>query len=481
MRVRLRSIRTMVALLVIGVGQGTFATGLAVAGPADVGEWSEPFDLGVIGIHATLLHTGEVLLFDYPHERGTRARLWDPGTGQVIDVARGRRGKHDLFCAGQIQLSDGRVLVVGGTRWNARALDGTNKVSLFDPVTREWSASEPMNFKRWYPTPTETADGRILIFSGWDRENDPPIRRVERFDPATGGIVTLGPGANQRMDLYPRTLLLPSGEILWAGQERRTKLFDPSSNAWTFVDAMRYPDRYEGTTVLLPGLQRVLALGGDRPPTETTEIIDFSEGEPQWRFAAPMHVGRIHANSVLLPDGTVLVVGGGRRGEYGQPVFGAELYDPETDTWTQLAEQQAPRTYHSTALLLPDGRVLSAGSDSGSPLQDTGEIFSPPYLFAGPRPTIGSAPAELSYGEAFTIDTPQAQTIARVALLRAGSATHGVDFAQRYVDVSFTGSGAGALQATSPATGAEAPPGWYMLFLVDDAGVPSIASWVSIG
>jgi hypothetical protein len=134
--------------------------------------------------------------------------------------------------------------------------------------------------------------------------------------------------------------------------------------------------------------------------------------------------------------------------------------------------------YHSTALLLPDGRVLSAGQSFGQ-YENTGEIFSPPYLFKGARPVISEAPGTLGYGQVFTVATPQAASISRVALVRAGAVTHSVNFDQRYVDCSFTTSG-GTLLVTSPPNANYAPPGWYMLFLVNSTGVPSVASWVQV-
>jgi hypothetical protein len=143
-----------------------------------------------------------------------------------------------------------------------------------------------------------------------------------------------------------------------------------------------------------------------------------------------------------------------------------------------MAAQTAPRIYHSTAVLLPDGRVLSAGESHGS-LAQTGEIFSPPYLFQGARPTISSAPGTLSYGQGFTVSTPDAASISRVALVKAGSVTHSNNFDQRYVDCTFT-AGSGSLSATAPPDSNHAPPGWYMLFLVNSGGVPSVASWVQV-
>jgi hypothetical protein len=192
-----------------------------------------------------------------------------------------------------------------------------------------------------------------------------------------------------------------------------------------------------------------------------------------------MHYARQHANAVLLPDGTVLVVGGGQSGLYQKPVKPPELFNPESETWTLLARQTAPREYHSTAVLLPDGRVLSAGMDYGK-WRRKGEVYSPPYLFKGPRPAITSAPASIAYGSAFAIASPDAADIRKVALLRAGSATHSVDFEQRYVALAFS-AGDGRLSIQAPAAGAVAPPGWYMLFVVNAGGVPSTAAWVRVG
>ena len=180
----------------------------------------------------------------------------------------------------------------------------------------------------------------------------------------------------------------------------------------------------------------------------------------------------------MLADGSVLAVGGGLTPNFSNPVRTPELFNPDTRTWKDMAPQVAPRMYHSTTLLLPDGRVLSAGHDKGS-YGTTVEIYSPPYLFKGARPTISSAPSSLGYGAGFSVGTPNAAGIDTVALVRPGSVTHGVDFDQRYVPMSFNASG-GSLSVTAPPNGNTAPPGWYMLFLVSAAGIPSVASWVHL-
>jgi hypothetical protein len=193
---------------------------------------------------------------------------------------------------------------------------------------------------------------------------------------------------------------------------------------------------------------------------------------------------RAYHVETLLPNGDVLVTGGGRTtGDYdvANAVFEAELWSPTTETWTTLAPMQAPRLYHGSAMLLPDGRVLVSGggrSPGPSPLdQENAEIFAPPYLFKGPRPTIVQTPTQLTHNSVFEVQTPDAARIVKVSLVAIGNMTHGINMNQRYLPLSFT-VGAGTLSVTSPQDRNLAPPGWYMLFLVDDADVPSVASWV---
>lgn len=196
---------------------------------------------------------------------------------------------------------------------------------------------------------------------------------------------------------------------------------------------------------------------------------------------------RIYHTLTLLPDGTVLATGGGRTTDAvdlsaTNVVYEAELWSPVTETWTTLARMSTPRLYHSTALLLPDGRVLVAGGGLffGSPDptdQLSAEIYSPPYLFKGTRPTITSAPTTLQYGTSFSMATPDAARIATVSLIRLGSVTHSFNFDQRFLKLTFQQI-SGGLSVQAPANANLAPPGYYMLFLVDTNGVSSVASIV---
>jgi hypothetical protein len=192
----------------------------------------------------------------------------------------------------------------------------------------------------------------------------------------------------------------------------------------------------------------------------------------------------------------VLATGGNSSGaqfvDLGNGVYAAELWNPATGQWKTLAAQRVTRQYHSTALLLPDGRVLSAGGgvcgvcDRAGYLAKNAEVFTPPYLYKqdgsgelAPRPSITAAPATIDYGAGFEIGTADAQSIRKVALLRLGAVTHSVDMDQRYVPLAFS-AGAGTLTATGPANANIAPPGPYMLVVVDAAGVPSVATMVTV-
>jgi hypothetical protein len=146
-----------------------------------------------------------------------------------------------------------------------------------------------------------------------------------------------------------------------------------------------------------------------------------------------------------------------------------------------MASNAITRGYHGSSLLLPDGRVLNSGGGggAGAPNQLNAELYSPPYLFKGARPTISSAPASVGYGASFRVLTPNASTITRVSLIRLGSVTHAFDENQRFQRLSFTADGTG-LTVTAPTSGNRAPPGHYMLFILNGTGVPSIARIIQI-
>jgi hypothetical protein len=457
------------------------ATPAASAQASSVGQWGSPIQIGVTGIHAALLHNGNVLLWTYSLHRSTGptiAKIFNPITQTVVDAS--PSFDVDFYCGGMTFLSDGTLFDTGGQDENGVSRGGVQNTEFFDPTTSLWTQGPDMTYGRWYPTNVLLPDGTVLILSGFDSTGTTNVHPMEQYDPVSDTISVLPVSANtpQNTDTYPRMHILPSGLIFNSGQRSDTQMYDPVAQTWSFVSNSNFGKRQEGTSVLLPGLEQVLAAGGTHTQnaggaTGTAELIDFTSSDPQWAYTGSMTYPRYNHNLVLLADGTVLAVGGNTEGIYDDPVEQAELYNPSTGAWTVMSSQQANRGHHSVAVLLRDGTVLSAGSDSGTSLDETVEIFSPPYLFKGGRPTITSSPKFIAYGETFTITSPAATSINRVALIKPGVDTHDNNFDQRYVDLTFTTS-AGKITATAPASGEYAPPGYYMLVIVDTTGVPSI-------
>jgi hypothetical protein len=231
-----------------------------------------------------------------------------------------------------------------------------------------------------------------------------------------------------------------------------------------------------------------MIFGGGNPATPTTEIIDLSAATPQWQYGPSMSQPRIQMNATILPNGNVLATGGSRNNEDAVTAsLNADLYDPQTNTFSSAGANLYPRLYHSNALLLPDATVLLIG---GNPqrgnYEQRVEIYSPAYLFNADdtpayRPTItGVTPDTVDYAAAFQVQTPDAADIASVVVVRPGTPTHAFDMEQRLVGLSYT-VGDGVLNVTSPPNGNIAPPGYYMLFVLNTAGVPSVARFVRLG
>jgi hypothetical protein len=461
---------------------------------ATIGQWASPVyfcpkEPCVVGGNAVVLHTGSVLFYYFPVLPGTwnsQALLLDPLTGVVTDVA--LTIPRDIFCSGVTVLANGQVAVTGGVLTSGN--HGDTYTTIFDPLTSAWSVGQDMYYSRWYPSSVELSDGTVLEMSGVDSTGKYVQTVLESYNYTTGAWTVLPTSANLPSSVpyaYPRLSLLPGGSVFMSSPAPTTYLFNPVTNIWSPMGTVNYGFRFFAPHVLLPGLEKVMVAGGSptyddggTTATNTAEIIDTSALTPVWTYTGAMTYPRYNENLVLLADGTVLAVGGGGGGgQFTNPVYTAELYDPTTAQWSVMAAQAIQRTYHSTAVLLPDGRVVSSGSNNGAPTQITYEIYSPPYLFKGDRPVIESAPTTLTYGATFTITAKQAGGITRVALLRPGATTHADDFDQRYVDLTFTVD-KGIIQATAPANGNVAPPGYYMLVIVSSNGVPSVMPFLQL-
>ena len=457
-----------------------------------VGAWEGPYDFPIPGVHSILLPPdGHVLLYSYQLAAlpGSEVYVLDPDRYSLVEYPM----TAEIFCGAHGFMPDGTVVIVGGTQPGGHPI-GEEEAFTFGEDTG-FTQIESMAEGRWYPSVVKLKSGNPLVLSGLNSlgEGNP---RVERYNPNQGWV--MWPLANHFMPLYPRTFLLPSTEVFVAGPSAYTEKLDTVTKQWHFVDNMS-TDRWEGCAVLLPPYPgRVLTMGGfngaaDAGSTwKSAEIIDFGDATPEWRPTANMRRKRHHHNAVLLPDGTVLAVGGQRYvNGITVAVRPAEVFDPETETWTLLAAQVRARLYHSTAILLRDGRVLSAGGDGEFSI----EIFSPPYLFKGPQPQILSMPGETVYGETFTVETDRPGDIVSVVLMAPGAVTHSVDMNQRYVALDFgpaqpqvvTGAVAGinpvsraALTVAAPTAQPLAPPGFYLLFLVDANGVPSVGEFILV-
>ena len=475
--------------------------------PAQVGQWTPKFPIPGVAVHAVMLRTGKVLYFT-----GTtsgRAFLLDPATQTTRAVYPPRvPGLEDepanIFCAGQSFLDDGTVLVMGGT---VGRREGMRTIFTFDPITETWRQRADMRHGRWYPTQVLLADGRTVVMDGLDEQGEPHVnQQIESYTPNLDFVTLLGergqPDQPPTGGLYPHTFVMPSGRVLVAGPEPTDSWFFRLSGigALSWEDAPNPLRHTWGTGVMLPGdaggSTRVALIGGvDRdalPDTGSSTplpgVQTFDEADPAagWTTAPPLNYGRAHHNTVILPDRSMVTVGGGygilngnRRSGDAAIHRNIELYDPATGAWTLGPAQDELRTYHSTALLLPDGRVLSAGDDGyGGSSNDTAEIYEPPYLFRGARPSIESAPASVGYGETFTVDASDDATEA--VLVAPGAATHANDMSQRLVPVTTSAGPGGTLTLEAPANPSIAPPTYYMLFVLNDAGVPSVAKFVRL-
>ncbi len=569
------------------------------AGPLETtqpdGLWGPLLGVPSTAIHAVVMPTGKVLWFSqpkYPVEDvtdGGNAHVWDPVTNTSVSVPppvvdypadsvhpAGYSAPANLWCAGQLLLDDGRVLVVGGNLAypiggnGAGAGAGTGFkggafVMTFDPWTETWTEYEDMaSGGRWYPTLTELPDGEVLIVGGWDETGgvqtggDPNAaptmlnnQSVEVFDPdaAPGTLATReisklppnGPGQptpypdHQGIGLYPHMFLLPDTTVAGAGGNKvlvagpnqwDSAIIDTDTGVWTdvfeqpYVDGVTVPlssSRAWGTAWLEPsgpdGSQRVVLLGGSdsgavapgpgqsTAPLATAEVLDLDDPDGGWQIdpALALNTGRAHFNSVLLPGGGIFTNGGGwgRKNDslYADPIFGAELLEPGAAGWRAVGNEADARTYHSTSVLLPDGRVVSAGDDRDLPFvrngtdpvadhialpNRTAQLWSPPYLFDGARPVVTFAPQEVAYDAPFRVAVGgDPADVSEAWLMRPGAVTHAVDMSQQAIGLDVTRQADG-ITMTSPLNATVAPPGYYMLFVLDGDGVPSVASWIRV-
>jgi hypothetical protein len=461
----------------------SFEAPAAAVEAGTLGEWTAPFAWPAVAIHAALLPNRQVMTYGRHHRQPV---LWNPASpGSFTSLPL----PADFFCSGLTLLRSGRLLLAGGHA----GVDnfGLKSAYQFNHATRQWIRSADMRNGRWYPTLTTLPTGQILAISGGD--TSAALNRIpELFLPGQNRWKAL-PGAARDVPYYPMMFVAPDGKVFLAGPEQSTAfLTTTGSGSWAAGPTRRFGYRDYGSAVMYD-VGKIMVVGGGGTPTATAEVIDLL-GSRVWDFTGSMSIARRQINATLLADGTVLVTGGTNASGFNNAptsseVLAAEQWDPASPgSWKKLARMSHYRLYHTTALLLPDGRVLVAGSGepAATGLSDdlTAEIFSPPYLFKADgtpatRPVISSVPVKLAYGATFTVRTANAAQIGKVMLVRLPAVTHAFDMNQRGVRLSFS-AGSGSLTVTAPMNTRLAPPGHYMLFIVNSSGVPSVAKVVKL-
>ncbi|GAB3206223.1 galactose oxidase-like domain-containing protein [Nocardia tengchongensis] len=454
------------------------------------------FDTEVNPVHAALLHTGDILFFagsgNDPDRLGAhdfRTRVWhypDPGLDAPTTPI-------DLFCSGQAFLPDGRVLAAGGTG-QYDPFFGLRDTLLFDPATLTWTTQPDMDYGRWYPTLAALETGAVVALSGLGADgflSETP----ELFDPQTltwSKLPIPGP-----IPMYAHLMLLADGRVFYTGGQygtnngMRPSIWDTATGAVTEVPGLYDPEsRSQSTSVLLPPAQaqRVMILGGGTVDPHgpgmalaDTRIADLSTAAPAYQAGPPMTYPRMHVCAVVLPDRTVLATGGSAMEEMADAVPPTgEIYDPVAGTWTPTAPQRVARLYHSVALLTPAGTVVTAGSNPQRKTEELRiEVFWPPYLFKGARPEFEMSSGPVEYGATLTLATTAA--LREVSLLHPTSCTHSCDNNQRLIDLPITATNPGTISVAMPSNPALAPPGWYLVVVVDTGGVPSVGQWLRLG
>jgi hypothetical protein len=483
--------RLLASLLLAGILSQAYVPA-ATAQASVQGKWQTlTAQMPINPVHAALLHNGQVLIVsgsgNLPTNTNFQAAIFDPPSGTITT----QPVNWDMFCNGMVVLSDGRAFVNGGTL-QYDPFHGQLVSAVYDPATGQFTNVQNMAHGRWYPTVTSLSDGTIMTFSGLD-ENGNTNSTVEIYTVGSGWSIAFGSPFTP--PLYPRMHLLPSGKVFYSGSTTSSRYFDPSAHTWSGVVATtNYSGtRTYGTSVLLPLTPAnnykpvVMIMGGGNPATNTTELIDLSAATPKWVYGPNMSQPRIEMNATILPNGKVIALGGSLNDEDTTTAsLNADLYDPATNTFSSAGQNAFARLYHSNSLLLPDATVLFIG---GNPARGTYEqhieIYTPAYLFNSDgsfatRPSITGVPStSIGYGSAFQVQTPDAANISSVVLMRAGAPTHAFDMEQRLVALSFT-AGSGVLNVTAPPNGNIAPQGYYMLFLLNASGVPSVAQFVQL-
>ena len=466
----------------------------ARGGPAEDGQWGPVISWPHIPVSAANLPDGRILTWasnerttfpsDPPLE-STYTAVWDPGTNQFQEIF---RNGHDMFCAHIAMLEDGRVFVNGGNS------AGRVTTSLFDYTNNQWTQVHDMNRRRWYNSTVAIPDGSVFTMIGSNGDKYPEVWVEDVGWRLKNGINFDGPILNYTGHYeqlwWPLIHIAPNGKIFHSGPTPKMHWIDPTAEG-SIIEAGPtitgwYPKH--GATIMYDEGKIVTAggatTGNNLASTNKVMVIDLNGPTPQVREIGPMNFRRKFHNGVMLPTGEMLVVGGNTSGEKfsdNGSVFPVEVWHPNTEIWRVGASSAVPRNYHSIALLLVDGRVLSAGGGLCGCAADhqDGQIYSPGYLFNADgslavRPTISSAPAAINVDTSF--DVTASPGVQKFSLIKMSSTTHAVNTDLRYLNIPFVETSSGEYQLTAHPNPNVLTPGYWMLFAVDQSGTPSVAA-----
>ncbi|MFT0173167.1 ricin-type beta-trefoil lectin domain protein [Paraburkholderia mimosarum] len=463
-------------------------------------KWTSPIKLPLVPAAAANLPNGNVLFWsaDYTNAftvgevtpGSTYTAIFNPSTQSTKQYFVTITG-HDMFCPGIANLPDGRIFVTGGS--------SSAKASYYTPSSNTWSSAPEMNIPRAYHGSLTLSNGNVFVIGGsW---NGGLGNKTGETWTSGGGwtvnsslladyILTQDAQGIYRSDNHAWLFAVSNGRVFHAGPSQAMHWFDTAGNG-NVTDAGNRAndnDAMNGNAVMYD-VGKILAVGGapsyqQSTATSNATLIDISTGTATATTLPSMHYQRAFANSVILPNGQVVVVGGQT---FAQPfsddtaILTPELWDPTTQRFSPLAAQAVPRTYHSIALLLPDGRVLSGGGGlcggCGTDHPDV-EILTPPYLLnangtAATRPTLSGVPTDATLGT--TIAVTASRNVKAFALMRLSSATHAINNEQRRIPVAFTTGTSGEFLLQLPSDPGVAVPGYYMLFALSGQGVPSVS------
>ncbi|KAJ4371918.1 hypothetical protein N0V86_008472 [Didymella sp. IMI 355093] len=489
--------------------------------PAADGAWSDLIRLPVIPVAAYVVpefpSSSRLMVFsswgaDAFGGAGGRTQFADYNFNSGAVSARTiANTQHDMFCPGISALEDGRILIQGGS--------DAQKNSFYDPSTNTFTRAPDLIMARGYQTGATLSDGRVFTiggaYSGPRKGKDGEV-----YDPKSNSWKAL-PGAKNgpllttdhegiwREDNHAWLFAWRNGSIFQAGPSKAMNWYSANGNGAQLPAGTRdVDDAMCGTWVMYePG--KILTAGGAPDYTNSNannraHLISIGEyGQPATVERAPdMAYARGFSNAVVLPDGTVLVTGGQPRSLVFTDTDGilqAELFNPATKSWKTLAAEAVPRNYHSVSILLPDARVFSGGGGlcytAGGVGRSTvncnklvdhadGQTFSPPYLFnpdgsEATRPTISAlSSTRVKVGGQLKISSSTKNP--KIVLIRIGTVTHSVNSDQRRIPLENVVCSGTEHTATLPNDSGVLIPGHYYLFLINEAGVPSIARTVQV-